>query len=218
MVKAPLFQFCCLESRNNMLVIGVCGQTGAGKSTLADLLSSHGLGTNLEVDAVGHQLLGNQAIVNKLIEVFGREILDENGSVCRRALGRRAFVDDSSIAALNSIMHPAMIERVKSEIMTAQKDGESSLIVNAALLFSMGLASLCNVLVYVKADAEIRFKRLTELRNWSEVSARERLFAQDEMPDDPSIIVVENNAGSVELEEAVKKLAVELKNRVGEQN
>ena len=201
-----------------MLVIGVCGQTGAGKSTLADLLSSHGLGTNLEVDAVGHQLLGNQAIVNKLIEVFGREILDENGSVCRRALGRRAFVDDSSIAALNSIMHPAMIERVKSEIMTAQKDGESSLIVNAALLFSMGLASLCNVLVYVKADAEIRFKRLTELRNWSEVSARERLFAQDEMPDDPSIIVVENNAGSVELEEAVKKLAVELKNRVGEQN
>lgn len=218
MVKAQLFRFCCLESRNNMLVIGVCGQTGAGKSTLADLLSSHGLGTNLEVDAVGHQLLGNKAIVNKLVEVFGLEILDENGIVCRRALGRRAFVDDSSIAALNNIMHPAMIERVKSEIMTAQKAGESSLIVNAALLFSMGLASLCNVLVYVKASAEIRFKRLTELRNWSEVSARERLFAQDEMPDDPSIIVVENNAGSVELEEAVKKLAVQLKNRVGEQN
>lgn len=201
-----------------MLVIGVCGQTGAGKSTLADLLSSYGLGANLEVDAVGHQLLVNQTIVNKLVEVFGREILDDNSHVCRRALGRRAFVDELSIASLNSIMHPAMIEKVKSEILAAEKAGESAFIVNAALLFSMGLAGLCDVLIYVKADAEIRFKRLTELRNWTEVSARERLFAQDEMPDDPSIIVIENNAGSAELEEAVRKLAAELKIRAGERN
>jgi len=201
-----------------MLVIGVCGQTGAGKSTLAELLNRHGLGVNLEVDAIGHDLLNSDAIKDKLVEAFTSEILDETGNICRRALGRKAFVDNSTIATLNRIMHPAMIDKVQAEIVAAQNAGAPAIIVNAALLFSMGLASLCNVLVYVKADAEIRFRRLTDLRKWTDSSARERLFAQDEMPDNPAIIVIENNAGSAELEESVKKLALKLKTRMGERN
>ncbi len=199
-----------------MLVIGICGQTGAGKSTLADLLSRHGLGRNLEVDAIGHELLTDPQTIKKLVGVFGDEILDDKKNICRRSLGRRAFVDSETTARLNEIMHPAMIDRVRSEIDFARKHGARGLIVNAALLFSMGLSRMCDVVIYVRADAEIRLKRLVELRNWTESSARERLFAQDEMPDDPLIIAVENNAGSSELEVTARALSAKLERMIQE--
>jgi dephospho-CoA kinase len=192
-----------------MLIIGVCGQTGAGKSTLAEMLSKHGFGDNLEVDAIGHELLLDPKVKTRLVGRFGEDILDAAGMICRRSLGRRAFVDSASTRALNEIMHPAMVEMVRDRIKTAEKAGQQSIIINAALLFSMGLAALCNELVYVKADATVRFCRLVELRGWTEASARERLFAQDEMPENERIIVVTNDGAESDLAAAAANLAAD---------
>lgn len=189
-----------------MLIIGICGQTGAGKSTLANMLAARGFGENLEVDAIGHQLLQDLNVKKLLVEQFGDEIVAEDGAICRRSLGRKAFCDSTATGRLNSIMHPAMIERVRSVIDSARAAGKSALIVNAALLFSMGLNALCNRLVYVRARPEIRMARLVDLRNWTEASARERLFAQDEMPADPAILVIDNNGSEKELAEAADAL------------
>jgi dephospho-CoA kinase len=82
-----------------MLIIGISGQTGAGKSTFADLLSQRGLGENLEVDAIGHELLVDEAVRAALVEIFGSEILDEAGEICRRSLGRKAFVNNEATLA-----------------------------------------------------------------------------------------------------------------------
>ncbi len=197
-----------------MLIIGVSGQTGAGKSTLALMLSQEGLGENLEVDAIGHDLLKDKKTIEKLVAIFGAEILDEQGEICRRSLGRKAFVDGDSIENLNLIMHPAMIERVKSSIKRAEENGAGYLIVNAALLFSMGLDRICNRLVYVVTSPEIRLKRLVAYRNWSEESARERLFAQDEIPEGRSdIIIVNNDRTEIELAAEAHRLALLLKGK-----
>ncbi len=189
-----------------MLIIGICGQTGAGKSTLANMLAARGMGENLEVDAIGHQLLQEAGVKNLLVKQFGDDILAADGSICRRSLGRKAFCDSAATGRLNRIMHPAMIERVGSAIDAARKSGKSALIVNAALLFSMGLNALCNRLVYVRARPEVRMSRLVDLRNWTEASARERLFAQDEMPADPAILVINNDGSEKELAEAADDL------------
>ncbi len=195
-----------------MLIIGVSGQTGAGKSTLARFLSENGLGKNLEVDAVGHDLLRDQATAARLVKAFGEEILDEEGFICRKALGRRAFAGADSIERLNSIMHPAMIDAVKDEIAAAGQRGDKFLIVNAALLFSMGLDRLCDRIIYVVTSAQIRLKRLVDNRNWSEESAKERLFAQDELPEGRTdIIVVNNDKTEKELAETACRLALQLK-------
>ena len=181
-----------------MLIIGVSGQTGAGKSTLANMLSCEGLGINLEVDAIGHQLLNEPSTVKKLVEKFGPEILDEKGGVCRRSLGHKAFLNEESIEDLNSVMHPAMVERVQQQIEKARRNGDEYFIVNAALLFSMHLDSFCNRLVYVMTSPEIRFQRLVDYRNWTEESAKARLFAQDEIPAGRSDIIMVNNDGTEE--------------------
>ncbi len=195
-----------------MLIIGVSGQTGAGKSTLAQMLSREGLGKNLEVDAIGHQLLAESQTRQRLVGVFGDDILDEQGQVCRKFLGRKAFQSEATIEKLNSIMHPAMVERVRHEIAQAKEQGEDFFIVNAALLFSMKLDQLCQRLIYVVTSPEIRLERLVSNRNWSEESARERLFAQDELPDGRSdIIIVNNDRTEVELANEAHRVAMLLK-------
>ncbi len=194
-----------------MHVIGISGQTGAGKSTFANLLSQRGLGENLEVDAIGHDLLTDAAVKNSLVKVFGADILDESGNVCRRSLGRRAFVSSDATRSLNSVMHPAMKKMVADRVEMAKNAGLGSIIINAALLFSMGLDSLCNSLIYVQADPEIRLQRLVNYRSWSEESARERLFAQDRLPSIPGVIIVDNDGDEAALTRVADQVARQLK-------
>ena len=193
-----------------MLIIGISGQTGAGKSTFANMLSQRGLGENLEVDAVGHELLAVPQVRLSLVKAFGEDILDAEGNVCRRSLGRRAFVNSDAINTLNGIMHPAMKTMVAARIEAARKSGRPAIIINAALLFSMGLDSLCNRLIYVQADPEARLKRLVNYRNWTEESARERLFAQDKLPEGRKVILVNNDGDEVELASVADRVAAEL--------
>jgi dephospho-CoA kinase len=197
-----------------MLVLGISGQTGAGKSTLANLLSQRGLGENVEVDAIGHELLTKPAMQHILVKTFGEGIMAE-GAICRRALGRVAFVDEESINALNSIMHPAMINEVRHKIELARAAGAQAIIINAALLFKMGLAGLCDRIVYVRANPELRLQRLVEYRKWTQESARERLYAQDELPDDAQVIVVDNDGPESALAEVAGNLAAMLLANVG---
>ena len=197
-----------------MLIIGISGQTGAGKSTFANLLSLRGFGENLEVDAVGHELLADGQVRKSLIIAFGDDILDASGNVCRRSLGRRAFVSSATINTLNGIMHPAMKKMVAARIDTARKSGHQAIIVNAALLFSMGLDSLCNRLIYVQADPEVRLKRLVNYRNWTEESARERLFAQDKLPEGRKVILVNNDGDESELAALADRVTTELREEI----
>ncbi len=198
-----------------MLIIGISGQTGAGKSTFANFLSQRGLGENLEVDAIGHELLADPEVKESLVKVFGAEILDGSGAVCRRSLGRLAFRSSEATCSLNSVMHPAMRKLVAARVEAARQAALPSIIINAALLFSMELDRLCNRLIYVQADPEVRLRRLVNYRNWSEESARERLFAQDRLPVVPGVTIVENNADEAALAAVAGQIAEKLLKGVG---
>lgn len=194
-----------------MIIIGICGQSGAGKSTLAEILSEMGMGENLEVDQVGHALLDRADIKERLVTRFGPQILDNNGVIVRKNLAQAAFETDESVAKLNKIMHPAMREIVKKDIERHREAGKEYLIINAALLFSMELDQLCHQIIYVQALPELRLSRLVNIRNWSEKSARERLFAQDELPEKSGIIVVENNESPHDLEMVADTVAEDIR-------
>lgn len=174
------------------------------------MLSERGLGENLEVDAIGHELLASTEVRAALVEEFGAGILDASGSICRRSLGRQAFKSPEATTALNAVMHPAMKKLVADRVAAARAAGARSIIVNAALLFSMQLDALCNRLIYVQADPEVRLRRLVNYRNWSEESARERLFAQDKLPSLPDVFIVDNDADEAALAEVADRVAQNL--------
>lgn len=193
-----------------MIVIGISGQTGAGKSTLADQLNKLKNWRNLEVDALGHELLKQPSTISSLVKAFGNDILTKS-EIDRKKLGAKAFVSSEATEKLNSIMHPSMVEMVKKIIEDEKANGSTGIIINAALLYKMKLNVLCDRIIYVKADAEVRLARLMENRGWTEQRARERLFSQDQEPNnDSKAIIVENNSDTDTFFKQIEKISEEL--------
>lgn len=181
-----------------MEIIGISGQTGSGKSTLAEAMSSNGYGKNIEVDKLGHNLLQDKATIQQLTETFGKDILT-GSEIDRKKLGQKAFANSQNTEKLNSIMHPNMVKMVERIIEEEKTTNAKSIIINAALLYKMHLDKLCTKIIYVKADPQIRIRRLVENRGMSEERAKERLFSQDPEPSDKSVIVIENNGSLQDL-------------------
>ncbi len=199
-------------SNRKIFVIGISGQTGAGKSTTADMLSELGFGVNYEIDKLGHEVLKKEQIIKLLVENFSDEILDDSGSVDRRILGQKVFSKEENTMLLNSIMHPAMIEIIKERIDKDDKSGVKSIIINAALLFTMELDSLCDAIIYVETNAQIRLERLVSTRGLSRTTAEKRLFSQDKMPSDKTnLLIIKNNKDEDFLKKETQRIAKELK-------
>ncbi|HKK48325.1 MAG TPA: dephospho-CoA kinase [Alkalispirochaeta sp.] len=135
-------------------VIGVAGKCCAGKDLVTGWLLEHGR-REINVDRIGHEALAAEHA--RIVATFGREIVDERGTIDRRALGNIVFADQNQRHRLESIVHPWMRERVRREI--AEWRGEQGLVINAALLFYMELDSLCDAVLLVRAPLRQRFQR-----------------------------------------------------------
>ena len=154
-------------------VIGVAGKCCAGKDLVTGWLLEHGR-REINVDRIGHEALAAEHA--RIVATFGREIVDERGTIDRRALGNIVFADQNQRHRLESIVHPWMRERVRREI--AEWRGEQGLVINAALLFYMELDSLCDAVLLVRAPLRQRFQRARRRDDLSLRHILRRLWTQ----------------------------------------
>lgn len=172
-------------------IIGIAGQTGSGKSELARHLSKEYNALHIEVDTLGHEVLRDDLVVERLVKVFGAGILDSSGRIDRKTLGHLVFADVKNREMLNEIMHPVMCAKVSDMI---DSNTGTLAIINAALLFTMRLDKMCDEIIYVSARPDIRLNRLVKDRGLSLTQAEVRLFSQDTLPENNnSLIIIENN-------------------------
>lgn len=139
-----------------MITIGLTGRYCAGKSSLTPFFEMGGLKV-IEVDQLGHQALSNST--KQLTNLFGLEILNEEGTVDRKKLGKIVFGDNKKLKELESIVHPKMVEEVVSLIELERAANTKGVIINAALLKRMNLEKLCDATIYVATPTLIRFFR-----------------------------------------------------------
>ena len=144
------------------VVIGVTGEPGSGKSSLARQLGALG-GTIIDVDRLGHELIETPRIKRDLVEAFGDDIVTSEGEISRRTLAEKAFANPESTAKLNAIVHPKLISRVRALVARNLPFA----VVDAGLLHELGLGDLCTTAIYVKATREARLQRVAE-RGWDE--------------------------------------------------
>lgn len=159
-----------------MILIGLTGGIGSGKSEVARRLTERGAEI-IDADLIVRELQQPGAeIYEKMIELFGSEVVAADNSLDRTAIAKKVFTDESLLKTLNQLVHP-VVKRVMNERVESFRDTEKVVILDIPLLVENPREGLDGVLV-VDLDAEIAVKRLVEQRNMSADDARARIAKQ----------------------------------------
>ncbi|MCP4684373.1 MAG: dephospho-CoA kinase [bacterium] len=158
------------------MIIGLTGQIGAGKSAAARILEGFGA-LIVDADLIGRQVVEQSfALRKKLAHTFGKGVLDRRGSVRRRKLASRAFVDDSSRDKLNQIVHPFLLKELRRQVKSGTKTHDV-VVIDAALLLFWEMDDEVDFVVVIHAGRELRLARM-EQRGIARADAAAREKAQ----------------------------------------
>lgn len=161
-----------------MVVIGITGPTGAGKTTVLNVLRAMG-GAVADCDEVYHELLRtSQPMREELKRRFGAEIFEENGDLRRKELGAIVFRDPQALDELNAITHRHIVAELKRLIAQARAGGRPAIALDAIALMESGAGALCDVTIAVTASEEVRVGRIMEREGIGEEYARARIASQ----------------------------------------
>ncbi len=184
-----------------MLVLGVTGGVGSGKSTVAARLRERGARV-LDADAIVHELYRQGPLARAIAERFGEDLMRPDKGVDRARLGAIVFADDAARRALEELVHPAVRSRIDGEIDRLRREGFRGLVVvDAALLVETSHPYPLDALLLVVADEATRLARL-EARGLGREDALRRMRAQapDEVKRARADVVVVNDGTIAELD------------------
>lgn len=159
-----------------MILVGLTGGIGSGKSTVSQLLASHGA-VIVDADAITRQLQApGQPLLKVIAERFGNDVLDTDGSLLRQKLADQVFGNPEALADLNKIVHPA-VGREMARLIDEQRSGDNVVVLDIPLLAENPRSGLSGVIV-VDVDPEMAVDRLVAQRGMSEQDARSRIERQ----------------------------------------
>lgn len=161
-----------------MKVFGLTGKTGAGKSTVAALLSKKGFFV-VDGDVVARRATEKGSPVLKgLAEFFGEDILLPDETLDRKKLASRAFASKEATEKLCELTHPEIHRLFLEEIKKGEKDGFERCLIDAAALLESPSKKLCEKIIVVHCPQEIRLERILKRDGISKQQALQRINAQ----------------------------------------
>ncbi len=190
-----------------MLLVGLTGGIGAGKSTVAELLAARGA-VIVDADQVARAVVEpGQPALAKLVERFGDGILDADGRLDRAALAKVAFSDDESRLDLEAITHPAINEEFTRRVAEAPSDAIVVLDVPLLAESEQARKRPYETVIVVEAPREVRLARL-EARGVDRADAEARMSAQagDEERRELATYVVDNGGDRATLEHRIDEI------------
>ena len=197
-----------------MLLVGLTGGIGSGKSTVARLLEKRGAvvfdADLLAREAVEPGTPGHSAVIDR----FGADVLAPGGELDREALASIVFADPAARRDLEQIVHPE-VRRLFAEGTEAYRDSDRVVVFSAPLLVETGMHTAFEILVVVSATVATQIQRLMRQRGMSEASIRARIDAQAPLEDKAAVadFLVDNEGTLDELESQVERLWTDLSAR-----
>jgi dephospho-CoA kinase len=159
-----------------MIVVGLTGGIGAGKSTVSALLAELGA-VVIDADAIVHEVQApGHPVLAEMVEHFGPDILLPDGRLDRQAVADIVFGDEQALKDLNAIVHPAVGAEIAARL-AAESDTDHVVVLDVPLLVESGRDDLA-ALIVVDVDPEVAVARLVEQRGMSEADARARIANQ----------------------------------------
>lgn len=162
-----------------LLIIGLVGRAGSGKSTVARLLEARGA-LVLDADRLGHEITDTDPEVRAaLIAEYGAGVYDEKGHLDRRQVAARVFTDPAALQRLNHLVHPRILSRLHHHLVQLSARHEPGVVVvDAALMLDWGFEAVCDEVLAVTAPEPQQLARLVSARGWTPEQARARLANQ----------------------------------------
>jgi dephospho-CoA kinase len=198
-----------------MLLVGLTGGIGSGKSTVARMLEERGA-VVFDADALAREAVapgtpGHDAVVER----FGARVLGPGGELDREALASIVFADPAARRDLEAIVHPE-VRRLLAEGCEAYRDTDRIVVFGAPLLVETGMHTAFEVLVVVSAPEGAQVERLLRDRGISEDQVRARIAAQAPLEDKLAVadLVIDNGGTLDDLRERVDKAWNELQARL----
>ena len=180
-----------------MIVIGVAGGIGSGKSLVSQALGSLGA-VVLDADRMGHEVLREPEVKDAIRRRWGECVFDPQGEVDRRAVARRVFAQPGGpreLAYLERLTHPRIAERLRQSLGRLAGEGSHAVVVlDAALLIEAGWDALCDKILFVDAPRALRLAR-AQGRGWTKADfeAREAAQASLDQKQARADIVIDNS-------------------------
>ena len=198
-----------------MLVIGLTGSSGSGKSTVSQMLQEQ------EFDVINCGSVARDVVrpgspcLNAIFEAFGETVRGMDGTLNRRLLADIVFHDKKKLEKLNSIMYPQITADIKDLLRQYQANGSEFAVLDAPTLFESGADSLCDCTVSVISNDPLRIKRIMERDNIEEAMAISRLRSQypNEFYIQRSDYIIKNIGTLTQLKLQTQELISELRNR-----
>lgn len=159
-----------------MILVGLTGGIGAGKSTVSRLLASHGA-VIVDADAITRELQQpGQPVLAAIAGRFGDGVVAPDGTLDRAALADLVFNDPDALKDLNGLVHPAVGAEIARRI-EAERAGDRVVVLDVPLLVETGRQGVAGIVV-VDTPAEVAITRLVRNRGMTEADARARMARQ----------------------------------------
>ena len=153
----------------NMIIIGVTGGMGAGKSRVLTYLEEQWNARTIRLDDISRELLSKNGLCyEETIHIFGKAIVLPNGNLDRALIAKMIFEDSRLRDKLNNLVHPAVKAHVRWIADEMKHLDAGLLVIEAALLIEGGYREICDELWYIYADEKVRRERLKESRGYTD--------------------------------------------------
>jgi len=193
------------------LVVGLTGGIVSGKSTVALMFKD--LGAKIvDADKLGHSvILPHKPAWEKIVKIFGKDILQNDLTIDREKLGKIVFANQSLLKKLNDITHPEITKIIKKEIDSLKNktyNQKKILIIDAALIYEAKIDRLMDKIIVVYIDEDEQIKRLIKRNNLSKDEALQRIKSQMPMKEKVKMAdyVIDNSNSLDKTKKQVEKI------------
>lgn len=161
-----------------VMVVGLTGQTGAGKSTVSKVFAENGFAV-IDADVVSRIVVEKgKPCLAEISDFFGSGMLTPEGTLDRKALAGVVFKDKTKLETLNTIIYPYITREILRQIKEHSANGEKLILLDAPTLFESRADDFCDIIISVLADEEIREARIMKRDSLTHEEARERMNSQ----------------------------------------
>lgn len=195
-----------MNTLSDVVVVGLTGQTGAGKSTVSKVFADNGYAV-INADSVARKVVekGSKCLY-EISDFFGKDVLLADGALDRKKLAGIVFSDKAKLETLDTIIYPYITGEILHQIRQNSRNGEKLILLDAPTLFESRADDFCEIIISVLADPDIREKRIVERDSLTPEEARKRMASQfdEEFFSSHSDYIIHNN-GSIETVNDISK-------------